>query len=47
MMKYNRQLLNEFIATNNITVTTTEFPVKMNRDVRVEGLCKQPEYFPK
>lgn len=42
MMKYDRQFLDEFIIANNITITTTEFPLKMNRDVRVEGLCKQP-----
>ena len=42
MMKYDRQFLNEFIIANNITITTTEFPLKMNRDVRVEGLCKEP-----
>ena len=41
-MKYDRQFLDEFVIANNVTITTTEFPVKMNRDVRVEGLCKQP-----
>jgi hypothetical protein len=41
-MKYDRQFLNEFIIMNDITITTTDFSVKMNRDIRVEGLCKQP-----
>ena len=43
MMKYDRQFLDEFICENNIMVTTTEFPIKMNRDVRIEGLCKQTD----